>query len=188
VVIPLSTVLLEWIDARALLGFGIGILVYSFHLNAHLPLDADFSDVTFALMLRSAGSSLLYVPVTLAAFLHMGERDRASGVGLFNLMRELGASIGTALLVHFVSERQVTHASVLVDHAVSVGAVAGGGASSAVGAAGAVSVDAFEHAVRRHAALGAFNDAFAVLAWVTALTVPCLLLLGGKKEREPAKA
>ena len=65
-------------------------------LNAHLTSDASSSTIVRPLFIRAIGTGFGFVPLTFLAVASLTPAQRPAGTALFNLTRELGASIGTA--------------------------------------------------------------------------------------------
>jgi len=167
VAIPASSLFMKYVDGRSILLVGLVLLVWSFFLNASLGPTSDFGALVFPATMRSLGSSLLYVPLTIAAFVGLDERRRTGAVGLFNVLRELGASVGTASLAHVLKSRSEHH-GVEIARAIRPIDLSDPrlGGPATIG-----------REVVKLAALSGFADVYVVLGVVSALTLPCLFLL-----------
>lgn len=166
VVIPLSAWFLKKLSAPPLIALGVLLIAAGFWMNAILGLDATFWDLVVPQLVRSAGASFLYVPVTIAAFDRLSEDERESAVGLFNLVRELGGSIAIALCAHLLIERSAVHADAL----------------------GSITNRRLVHVqdlrVGRHLVeLGGFADLFAGAAVLILLSLPLVLLFRAGRSR-----
>jgi DHA2 family multidrug resistance protein len=162
IVIPLSAWLLERVSTAPLIVAGVLLISAGFWMNAILGLDATFWDLVVPQLVRSAGASFLYVPVTLAAFDRLSVDDRDGAMGSFNLVRELGGSMAIALAAHLVVERDVVHATALAAIASprSVLAVRGG-----------------PSVAERLVGLASFDDVFALGAVVILFSLPLVFWL-----------
>ncbi len=91
-------------DPRALLALGIFVVAGSQFLASKLTPAAGFWDLVRPNFVRSAGLGFIFIPVTVAALSGVPAEKRGNATGLFNLTRELGGSIGTALMGMFVTD------------------------------------------------------------------------------------
>ena len=167
VAIPASSVLLRWVDGRFVLVAGVGLLVWSFARNATLGLTADWNDLVFPAAVRSLGSSVLYFPLVIAAFIGMDEKQRPGALGIFHVLRELGASIGTASAAHLLA-RRTEHHGLEIARALDVRDLTdprSGGVDTIMRAAGNL------------AALEGFSDVYTAFALLCAVVAPCILFL-----------
>lgn len=65
------------------------------------------------LVIRGFGLSMLFVPITTLAVQDLQGREIGQGTGLNTMMRQLGGSIGIALITTFVDRRYMFHQTVL---------------------------------------------------------------------------
>jgi len=128
------------------------------------------------------------LPLNMATLSPIPKHDIAKASGFFNLTRQLGGSVGVALLTLLLTQRQAFHRAVLVEKmpmgdpsvADRVHALSG-----AFMAKGAILVDAQNQAlaslngiVNREALVMAFNDTFYATGVVILVFLPLVLLLG----------
>jgi DHA2 family multidrug resistance protein len=103
VVMPLMGRLAPLIDSRILLVLGVGIVAYSQLVASHLTQSAGFWDMVRPNFIRSFGLGFIFIPVSVLALSSVPAAQRGNATGLFNLTRELGGSLGTALMGMMVS-------------------------------------------------------------------------------------
>jgi DHA2 family multidrug resistance protein len=84
-------------DGRLSIAAGIGIFALSMWKHAHFTTDSGMSDFFWPLIFRGMGLGLIFVPLTNLALGDLPMSKIPNGTGLFNLMRQLGGSIGIAL-------------------------------------------------------------------------------------------
>jgi DHA2 family multidrug resistance protein len=109
-VIPLVPKLMHLVDARILIGIGVLLFGGSSFLTAHL--DSDFSgpQFYFALIIRALGQPLIMVLLSAVTTAGMAKgRESGSASALFNMMRNIGGSIGIAGLSTLLSVRERFH-------------------------------------------------------------------------------
>lgn len=95
-IFPLVGRLVTKVDPRLLLVVANAGIFTSLWLNAHLTADADTSAIVKPLFVRAVGTGFGFVPLTMLGVASLSPSQRPGGTALFNLTRELGASIGTA--------------------------------------------------------------------------------------------
>ena len=67
------------------------------------------------LVIRGLGSVLMFMPLSIATLGPLPKRDIAAGAGIYSLTRQLGSSIGIALITTMISRQIAEHRSVLVE-------------------------------------------------------------------------
>jgi DHA2 family multidrug resistance protein len=67
-------------------------------------------------MIRSFGLGFIFIPVSIVALSDLPAAERGNATGLFNLTRELGGSLGTALMGMLVSDDIKRFGSRLSEH------------------------------------------------------------------------
>lgn len=97
-VMPLMGRLAPKVDGRILLTIGVTVVAASQLVASHLTQAAGFWDMVRPNMIRSFGLGFIFIPVSVMALSNLSPQQRGNGTGLFNLTRELGGSLGTALM------------------------------------------------------------------------------------------
>jgi DHA2 family multidrug resistance protein len=110
VVIPLIPKLMKYVDARIIIGIGILLFGGSSFLDIHL--DSNFAGPQFyiPLIIRAVGQPLIMTPLSAVTTAGMTEgRESGAASSLFNMMRNIGGSIGIAGLSTLLSVRERFH-------------------------------------------------------------------------------
>ena len=97
-VMPLMGRLAPKVDGRYLLAIGVTVVALSQVAASHLTEAAGFWDMVKPNMIRSFGLGFIFIPVSVMALSGLSGAQRGNATGLFNLTRELGGSLGTALM------------------------------------------------------------------------------------------
>jgi len=97
-VMPLMGRLAPKVDGRILLTIGVIVVSLSQVTASHLTQAAGFWDMVKPNMIRSFGLGFIFIPVSVMALSGLSPSQRGNATGLFNLTRELGGSLGTALM------------------------------------------------------------------------------------------
>ncbi|HVU04423.1 MAG TPA: DHA2 family efflux MFS transporter permease subunit [Polyangiaceae bacterium] len=113
VVMPLMGRLAPAVDGRILLLIGVGVVSTSQFVASHLTQAAGFWDLVTPNMIRSFGLGFIFIPVSVVALSGVSPAQRGNATGLFNLTRELGGSLGTALMGMLVADDMKRYGSYL---------------------------------------------------------------------------
>ncbi len=84
-------------DGRLSILAGVCVFALSMWKHAHFTTDSGMSDFFWPLIFRGVGLGLIFVPLTNLALADLPMSKIPNGTGLFNLMRQLGGSVGIAL-------------------------------------------------------------------------------------------
>jgi MFS transporter, DHA2 family, multidrug resistance protein len=109
-VIPLVPKLMQFVDSRTIIGIGILLFGGSSFLTAHL--NSNFAGPQFyiPLIIRALGQPLIMVPLSVVTTSGMAKgRESGAASALFNMMRNIGGSIGIAGLSTLLSVRERFH-------------------------------------------------------------------------------
>jgi MFS transporter, DHA2 family, multidrug resistance protein len=184
---PIVGMLVGRMDARKLLVGGILMGALSQFWLASLNLNAGYWDLFWPQFVQGISLGLLFVPLTTITMDRISKPDMGNATSQFNLMRNIGGSVGIALIQTFVVRQRQLHTNRLGEHisAYSPGArIMFERLESAFRAAGADPVTAAHKAtaalwgmVQREAATLAFLDAFHVLGILFLAIVPLVLLM-----------
>jgi DHA2 family multidrug resistance protein len=98
------------VDPRLQIGFGFVCIGISNLLLANVTTsDSDFATFAFSLILSGVGLSQVFVPLTLVVFGSVSPQDIPKASAFFNLSRQLGGSLATAVLIAVLDRSEVAH-------------------------------------------------------------------------------
>jgi MFS transporter, DHA2 family, multidrug resistance protein len=180
VMMPLIGRLGPKVDGRILLAIGLGIVAYSQFTASELTAAAGYWDAVRPNFLRSLGLAFVFIPVSVVALSNLAPEQRGNATGLFNLTRELGGSLGTALMGMLVSDGVKIHGSYLSEAVNPYNPLVQSQIRQIAGGVGAqtyqsqlVAETLLQAKVNTQALVLSFDNGF---RWV-AFTVACALLL-----------
>jgi DHA2 family multidrug resistance protein len=184
---PLVGILMSKIEPRRLLGSGIVIASFSFWRFAHLNTQVGYWDFFWPLIIQGASMGLLFVPLTTITNDPVPKEELGNATSLFNLMRNIGASIGIATVTTMLARNQQVHTNILGAH-VNVYDPASQSALQAMivamRARGADLATATQQAyaalfgtVQKQAMMMSFNDAFMMLMVAFICMLPLIFLM-----------
>jgi DHA2 family multidrug resistance protein len=189
---PLVAKLVDRIDPRILIVTGALVVVFALFQLEHITPQTSAEDLFWPLMTRAVGTVLMFLPLNMATLGPLPKQDLGKASGFFSLTRQLGGSIGVALLTTLLAQRTAFHRAVLVEklasadphtldrvNALTSGFVAKGlEATDAHGKALAV----LDGSVNVQASVISFGDTFWITAVMFLVTLPLVLLLGKRQQ------
>lgn len=92
---------------------GLVCFATSCFIDIHLTAQSSGSDFIISQLLRGVGQILSFMPLNQASVGAVSRADTADAAGLFNMARNLGGSIGLALLGVFIDRRTELHADAI---------------------------------------------------------------------------
>lgn len=111
VIIPLIPKLMQRLAPRFLLAMGVSLFAISCFMNATLTHDTGLEQLWLSQIVRALGQPLIMIPLATIATAEIPPEQAGSASGLFNMMRNLGGSLGIATLGTLLAQRQQLHAS-----------------------------------------------------------------------------
>ncbi|MDA8431450.1 MAG: DHA2 family efflux MFS transporter permease subunit [Nitrospiraceae bacterium] len=193
---PLVGYLTSRVDFRKLIGFGFFLVAVSLWLISDLTLETTMWDIAWPSVMTGVGLAMLFVPLATVSMGTLSQKEIGNASGVFNLMRNIGGSVGVSLLTTYLTRQSQANQSVLVSHLTPwdpgfqnqlrhfqnyFGKVMGS-ADSARHAAGAI-----YNALVRQSQLIAYVQSFRLLAIASASCVVFAFLLKRVKSRAPVR-
>jgi DHA2 family multidrug resistance protein len=105
------------VDGRFLLGLGLAGVGVASWLLAEVTIEIPFSAIVWPTVLNGVALSFVFVPLTTATTGTLPNERLGGATGLFNLMRNLGGSVGISLSSTLVARLAQRHQAFLVEHA-----------------------------------------------------------------------
>ena len=104
------------IRMKWMLCFGFVTLAYSSFLLAGINLQVSQMTVIWPSIINGVAISFIFVPLTTATMSQLGQAQIANASGLYNLMRNLGGSIGIAFVTTMLARGAQVHQALMVGH------------------------------------------------------------------------
>jgi DHA2 family multidrug resistance protein len=111
----LAPVLMRKTSARMVIAAGFAIAAAGCFMNVHLDSDSAGNVIVPSLIVRGVGQSLIVVALSSMAVVGLEKSQVGSASGLFNMVRNLGGAIGTAVIGQIVVEREKLHSERIGD-------------------------------------------------------------------------
>ncbi len=115
-VLPLVGFLSSRVDNRKVIFAGLILCGMSVLMLGDINLQVAKSNFALANLIQGAGMAMTFVPLTTTAMGLLRNTEMGSAAGLFNLMRNLGGSIGTSMVTTMVARDAQAHQAMLVAH------------------------------------------------------------------------
>jgi MFS transporter, DHA2 family, multidrug resistance protein len=93
--------------------FGILMIMIAMWMLSGSTSESGADNMMAATLLRGLGLGFLFLSLTLTAFNHLNHRNRAAGIGLFNMGRQLGGLMGVAALQTLIEHNVAANVTVL---------------------------------------------------------------------------
>ena len=175
------------VDSRKLLMAGvIGSALAMFQLS-RLSLYVGFWNFWWPLMLQGAALALIFVPLTTVTNDPVPKERMGNATSIFNLMRNIGASIGISVVETLQYRKMQAHTNILIQHVSRGGQRAQqtiGGMQQLFISRGADPVTAMKQSytavwgmVQRQASMLSYNDVFMFLAVLFVCMFPLIFLM-----------
>ena len=194
---PLAGHLTTKTDPRRLLAVGIVLGSISMFQLSGLNLYAGFWDIFWAQVLQGVALSFLFIPLMSLAMSHIQPDKMGNATSIFNLMRNIGGSVGIALMTTLLARRSQVHQNHLVANITrwkrtDLQNVAGATELISTRWSGCrdgsrKSIAAIYGMVQQHAAMLAFVEAFWLMGVVFLMMLPFLPLLEYSKAAKKPK-
>ena len=108
-ILPFVPKIIKVIDIRLVIATGAFLFASSCFMNAFLDPDYARPQFIFANIIRSLGQPLFLIPLLSLATADIPKKEAGSASALFNMMRNLGGSVGIAMLSTLVTNREHLH-------------------------------------------------------------------------------
>ncbi len=108
-VMPLLPWAMKHISLKVLATIGILLFAYSNYLNAFMDFNYAGDQVRLSLLIRALGQPLFMIPISAIGMSLVNNASAGNASSLFNMMRNLGGSIGVATSGTFLITNQQVH-------------------------------------------------------------------------------
>ena len=114
--LALAGTLSSKINPKIILVFGILLNAYSAYLMAQLNMATDFYTVMYALCLVGLSTGFIFIPLSMLSFAGISNDRIGNASALWNLIRNIGGSVGIAIVMTLIARGSQIHQQYLVDH------------------------------------------------------------------------
>ena len=191
---PLVGLLTSRVDPRVLVGLGLLMGGWTLIWLGAINLNAGYWDFFWPQVIQGFALGLLFVPLTTIAMADLAPQEIGNASSLFNLVRNIGSSVGIAAVSTMVTRARVEHVAALSTYVTPYNplvevyrnqfqnALGGRSVSDAGMLAGMAGM------VQRQASLLAFIDVFRLLGLIFIVALPLVFLMRRPKAGAPVAA
>jgi DHA2 family multidrug resistance protein len=190
---PLAGYLTSKTDPRRLLAFGLVLGALTMFSLSGLNLNAGYWDIFWPQVFQGVALSFLFIPLMALSMAGISKEKMGNATSIFNLMRNIGGSVGIAIMTTFLARRTQMHQNVLVGDITAGNLKSGRLLLGMQGWFQANGVDQYVASrrawatlyemVQRHASMLSFVEAFWVMAVLFLVMLPFILLLRNSRPK-----
>jgi len=195
-IMPVIGALTARIDNRWFIATGFGMFGLMSLWFGHLNLGMSEWTLTWPIILSGVASGMVFVPLSTTSVATLTNQQMGNASGLYNLMRNVGGSVGISLVNTMIARHTQIRTSELSQNITPLNtrfesllhglqALAG---STAAGLSPQRALAMVQQMVDQQAAMLAYVDDFRWLALACFLCVPVVFLLRGARARKGATA
>ncbi|MFZ6648487.1 DHA2 family efflux MFS transporter permease subunit [Undibacterium sp. TJN25] len=174
------------VDFRLLLAAGFSITAFSLWQMSRYTLVLAPSDIVWPGVIQGVGLGLVFVPLSAATFATLTPEMRAEGTAIYSLIRNIGSSIGIALVqTLLVRNTQIAHASLVEKVSNASPAYQDALVASTYNLATQNGLQVINGEITRQASMIAYVNDFWLMLILTLLVLPMLLVIRPPKKNVP---
>ncbi|MCC6680890.1 MAG: DHA2 family efflux MFS transporter permease subunit [Phycisphaeraceae bacterium] len=196
--LPLVGWIYQYVDARLLILFGLGIVFWSMLELSHLSLHCGFWNLVPTLMLMGTGMPFVFVTLSTITLSTVERSRMTEATSIFTLCRNVGGNIGYALIATVIARQQQVHHVQLAAHVSDTNPLFVSAYQQATGALVAhganpaqvpqLVMSLVDRMINSQARMMAYNDASLILAVLFLLTIPLVFILPSRRSRRRVAA
>jgi MFS transporter, DHA2 family, multidrug resistance protein len=114
-IVPIVPKLMQRIDLRLMIVIGTSLFAVSCFMNSSMTQDTGMDQLRWSQIVRALGQPLIMIPLSSIATANIEREQAGSASSVFNMMRNLGGSIGIAALATLLTQREQFHSNRLGD-------------------------------------------------------------------------
>jgi DHA2 family multidrug resistance protein len=171
-------------DARIIMAVGLALTAFSLWQMTHFSLLMDTWPVVISGIAQGLGVGLVYVPLSTVAFTTLPAHLRNEGTAFFNLLRNVGSSIGISVVMFLLTQNTQRLHAALAEHVTPYNANGNPAMLAAhVNAGTTQGLAGLDAIISNQATMIAYIDDFRLMMIMTLMTIPFLFLI---KKVKPA--
>lgn len=187
ITMPIVGRLIQKVNPKVVVAVGVVITAWSSYLMSRFTLGADFYAIFWPRVVMGVGMGMIFIPLMTLTLSGIRREEMGNATSVFNLVRNLGGSLGIAFVTTMLARRSQFHQSRLVEHLTPFDAnfwsssqqaaemlqrKGMAAASASQGGQGVI----YEQLLRQ-ASMMSFNDVFQILAVMMLCMLPLVLFM-----------
>ncbi len=195
IAMPFVGAVIQRYDGRWVVFTGLLIGAWSMFLMQGFTLEASYWDFVWPRVILGLGLAMIFVPLTTVTLATIPREEMGNATGIFNLLRNIGGSVGIAIAATMLSRYAQFYQNTLVGHITPYNPAAQGKLAALKQAAMLRGVDAVTATksslaavygmVMRQAGMLAYNRIFWIVGLAFLGIIPFLLLLKKRDNKGP---
>ncbi|MFG6488591.1 DHA2 family efflux MFS transporter permease subunit [Roseateles sp. BYS78W] len=166
------------VDVRLLLTVGFALTAFSLWQMSQYTLVLSKGNIVWPGIVQGVGLGLVFVPLSTATFATLAPQMRADGTAIYSLVRNIGSSVGIALVQAFLTRNvQVAHASITEHINIANPMLQDPTVTAVYGSGGVAGATLLNAEITRQASMLAYIDDFWMMFLVTLAIIPLLVLI-----------
>ncbi len=113
---PIAGKLIGKVNPKRVLTVGMLICALSTYMMSRFTLQTDFWSFVWPRVVLGIGMGFTFIPLTTMTLSHIPKENMTEATSLYNLLRNMGGSVGIALTTTILSRRAQFHQTRLVEH------------------------------------------------------------------------
>jgi MFS transporter, DHA2 family, multidrug resistance protein len=196
IAMPLVGFLIGKVDPRKLLAVGLLGAAVTIYALGHLNLQVGYWDIFWPQLFQGMSMGLIFVPLTTVTMNLIKREEMGNATSLFNLMRNVGGSVGIALVATMLSRNAQVQYGILGTHVsrfdlhtqMLLDQIRGGFIAKGMDAstAGNAAYRALAGMVQKQALMVSFVQLFRLLALVFVVVMPFVFIMKKPRGGQPA--
>jgi DHA2 family multidrug resistance protein len=188
--LPFVGILLKKVEARWLIGVGLGITSLALIHMTNFDIYMDFKYAVLARCFQAAGLAFLFVPINTAAYAFVPPTKNNAASGLINLARNIGGSLGISVVTTILDRRAQFHQARLTERTTSLNPDFSSALKSAahvfgMGNSGGGPYALLMRTLQRQADVLSYIDCFWLLGITFGLLMPLIFVM---RKTQPGRA
>lgn len=113
---PVVGRLINVFNPKYIVIFGILLMVFAAHLMSQFSLYADFMTIVQPRIIFGIGMACMFIPLMTLTLSSIPKEEMGNATSIFNLLRNLGGSVGIAFVTTMLARRYQFHHARLAEH------------------------------------------------------------------------
>jgi DHA2 family multidrug resistance protein len=172
--------LIKRFEPRAVMAVGLACTAYSLWQMTHFSIGMGSWPVIISGVIQGVGVGLVYIPLSMVAFTTLPARLRNEGTSFFNLLRNVGSSVGISVVMFLLTQNTQRLHATLGEHITPFNITANPAAAH-IDFGSTSGLLALNGLITTQAAMIGYLDDFKLMMVLTLVTIPFLFMIRNVK-------
>ena len=172
--------LIKRFDPRGVMAVGLVLTAWSMWQMTRFSIDMSYWPVIISGVIQGAGVGLVYVPLSMVAFTTLPSRLRNEGTSFFNLLRNVGSSVGISVVTFLLTQNTQRLHATLGEHITPYN-IASNPAAAHIDFNSTAGLLALNGLITHQSAMIGYLDDFKLMMVLTIVTIPFLFMIRNVK-------